>query len=166
MCFKVSLVGIMKEKIKSFATIFLSLTGILILICYAVGYRFFVVETGSIKKKYPVGSMVIVKNTAPEKIKIGEVITFKIQGNILVTHRVVDKDLQQRYFITKGDANNKVDEKEVYFDNVIGKVASDIPLLGYVLYFLNSMYGKISIGILIVVYIIYTVFSFWLSKKR
>ena len=109
--------------------------------------------------------MVIVKNTAPEKIKIGEVITFKIQGNILVTHRVVDKDLQQRYFVTKGDANNKVDEKEVYFDNVIGKVASDIPLLGYVLYFLNSMYGKISIGILIVVYIIYTVFSFWLSKK-
>ena len=165
MCLKDSLVGIMKEKIKSFATIFLSLTGILILICYAVGYRFFVVETGRKKKKYPVGSMVIVKNTAPEKIKIGEVITFKIEGNILVTHRVVDKDLQQRYFVTKGDANNKVDEKEVYFDNVIGKVESDIPLLGYVLYFLNSMYGKISIGILIVVYIIYTVFSFWLSKK-
>ena len=67
MCFKDSLVGIMKEKIKSFATIFLSLTGILILICYAVGYRFFVVETGSMGKKYPVGSMVIVKNTAPEK---------------------------------------------------------------------------------------------------
>ena len=58
-------------------------------------------------------------------------------------------------FLTKGDANEVNDGGTVLYDNIVGKVAFSIPLLGYVSSWISSTSGKsIVIGVLLVIMLI------------
>ena len=109
---------------------------------HIVGIQTFKVLSGSMQPNYPVGSLVYVKKTQPDTINIGDVITFYINENSLVTHRVVDKDIDKRTFETKGDANEVKDGGKVSFDNVVGKAIFCIPYLGYVSSYFNTTQGS------------------------
>ena len=52
--------------------------------------------------------------------EIGDIITYSVEGDCLVTHRIIEK--YENAFITKGDNNNVADEKKIYKENILGKV--------------------------------------------
>ena len=96
-------------------------------------YKTMVVLSGSMEPAIHTGSIVVVK---PEKdYKIGDVITFGHYGvkKNPITHRIHDIKVVsgKPVYITKGDANNAPDQKEVSTRSVLGKVIFDVPYLGY-----------------------------------
>lgn len=133
--------------------IFILLAGIMLVIYLpgVMGFKSYRVLSASMEPEYHVGSLVYVKQADEDTINPGDVITFHINDSNLVTHRVVEKDSSRNGFITKGDANEVNDGGLVTYDNVVGKVVFNIPMLGYVSSFMSSLYGKcVVIGVLIV----------------
>lgn len=108
-----------------------------------IGLTPYAVISGSMAPKYPVGSLIYVEKTAPERISIGDPITFVLNERLMVaTHRVVDIR-EDGSFITKGDANDTLDGTPVHPENLLGKPQFSIPYLGYLAVFLASGQGKI-----------------------
>ena len=130
-----------------------------------MGYQIFNVVSGSMEPTYSVGDLLYVKTVDPDAVKVGDPITFVLNEDLVVaTHRVVEIDAENRYFYTKGDANQVVDASPVHFNNVIGVPQFAIPLLGYVSDFIQNPPGLyITIGF--VVLLIAVVFLPDLFKK-
>ena len=99
----------------------------------------------------PVGSIVITKEQSSYEIE--DIISFQEEGAI-ITHRIISID-RERY-ITKGDANNVADTEEVQQKQILGKVILTIPLLGYLVMWLMSPFGIISLFIIIGIWYIAT----------
>lgn len=94
-----------------------------------LGYSVMQIQTGSMEPEYEVGSVIITKETEPEKLQKGDVISFYSTDNFISgqvnTHRIdsVKRDMAgYPVFVTKGDANQSVDSEEVTQGRVIGKV--------------------------------------------
>ncbi len=121
-----------------------------------VGVRLFGIKTysvisGSMEPEYPVGSLIYVKEAAPEEIQVGDVITFVLPNETPATHRVIGLDPDNQQFLTQGDANDTPDAP-VHFRNLIGKPIFTIPLLGYAAYFIQhppGMYIAIILGVML-----------------
>ena len=105
--------------------------------------RYEPVYTGSMEPAIPVGSVVVIKPVDPETLKIGNIICFKIESKspTTVTHRIIG--ITAEGFITKGDANEDPDTWTVKKENVIGKVISIIPYVGYIGHFARTPIGFI-----------------------
>ena len=120
-----------------------------------LGYRVFTVISGSMEPKYSVGDLIYVKQVDPDGIKKGDIITFVLNEQLTVaTHRVEVVDAENRYFYTKGDANETIDAAPVHFNNVIGIPQFSIPLLGYVSNFIQNppgTYITIGIGLVLII---------------
>ena len=119
---------------------------------------------------YPVGSLIYVKKTDYNNIKVGDVITFYMtDSDIVATHEVYEIDTTNKQFKTQGinnvDSNGKIihDANPVSFDNLIGTPIYCIPYLGYINKFITKSPGLyIVIGITLFVVII----SFLFEKKE
>jgi len=81
------------------------------------GYRSFKVASGSMKPKYDINDLIIVKHK--DNYKVGDVITYKNKDHEYVTHRIIEID--DKYFTAKGDFNNTLDSK-LSNKNIVGKV--------------------------------------------
>ncbi|MBR6531124.1 MAG: signal peptidase I [Clostridia bacterium] len=99
------------------------------------GFSVLQVSTGSMEPELMTGSVVVVKETDVNSLKVGDVISFystdkDINGQVN-THRI-DKieysvgTSRSPIFTTKGDANDDVDREKVHSMNVIGKVVYDL----------------------------------------
>ncbi len=84
-----------------------------------------------------VGDVIVSKKiNNPQKIKVGDVITFistsSISKGMIITHRVVEigEDENGVTYKTKGDNNLSPDSSPAQYNNVIGKVVLRIPKLG------------------------------------
>lgn len=119
-----------------------------------IGYRCFNIISPSMEPVYGVGDLIYVKEVDPSTIKVGDVITFLVNEDLVVgTHRVVRVDAENQRFYTKGDANDIEDGEPVHFNNVIGVPQFSIPKLGYVSDFIQNppgMYIVIGVGILLI----------------
>jgi len=111
-------------------------------------FKVMVVQSGSMHPKIRMGSIVAVKphltSSGQADYKIGDVITFQIEKNKdPVTHRIYDIKVVggEPLYITKGDANNAPDQREISQREIIGKVLFDIPYLGYVVDFAQKPIG-------------------------
>ena len=136
---------------------------VVLVVCFAVflmgsrllGYRVFNVISGSMEPTYSVGDLIYVKEVNPYDIKEGTAITFVLNEDLVVaTHRVVEVDMENQYFYTKGDANDTADSAPVHFNNVIGVPQFHIPLLGYVSDFVQNppgMYITLAVGAVLIV---------------
>ena len=121
--------------------------------------RSYVVMSGSMEPKIPVGSVIIVKNTSapatpvvsPLSIttqkdlplyKAGDVISFHRNGTV-VTHRIVSADTTGAAvaYRTKGDANDSADSEVVPQDQIIGKTIKNVPSIGKLIVFLKTPLG-------------------------
>lgn len=133
------------------------LLGVVLIAARLAGYQTLAVRTGSMQEKYPVGTLLIVDSSSPEEIQVGDVISFVADENLtVVTHRVVRINAEEKSFITKGDSNNTVDSQPVLYENLVGRVRFGIPLLGYVILFLQKNYAEgtlylVLVGIFLVV---------------
>ena len=103
--------------------------------------QFLMVESGSMEPALKMGGIVMVKPV--DDYKIGEIITFKAGGKEKITHRIEDIKVVggNPLYITKGDANNAPDRKEIKKSEVVGKVFFHIPYLGYAVDFVQKPIG-------------------------
>jgi len=108
-----------------------------------LGYTPYAILSPSMTPVYQVGDLIYVKECPPEQINIGDPLTFVANEDLLVvTHRVVEVDRENRWFITKGDANDSNDSAPVLYENVLGTVRFSIPKLGYVSNYFTSPSGR------------------------
>lgn len=125
------------------------------------------VLSGSMEPTYHVGSVIYIEKPDPEDIQVGDAITFTISDDsTMVTHRVVEKNEQEKYFKTKGDANDVEDGGEVLYSSVVGKPVFTIPLLGFAAAYAATKSGLIILITLIVVVLILTFLPDMLLKEE
>ncbi|MCX6761203.1 MAG: signal peptidase I [Candidatus Nealsonbacteria bacterium] len=106
-------------------------------------FKVLTVISGSMEPAIKTGSVVVVK---PENdYKIGEMITFGPYSKTKAptTHRIYDIKVVegQVIYITKGDANNAPDGREIQKKDVVGKVLFSVPFVGYAVYFAKQPLG-------------------------
>jgi len=105
--------------------------------------KFMIVQSGSMAPAIKMGSIVMVKPV--EDYKIGDVVCF---GQITrtkspITHRIYDIKVVENEvsYITKGDANNAPDLREISKREIIGKVLFSVPYVGYAVDFAKKPLG-------------------------
>ena len=106
-------------------------------------FKVMVVQSGSMAPAIKMGSVVAVKPA--DDYKIGDIITFGPYSRTKAptTHRIFDIKVvngQPRY-ITKGDANNAPDQREISKRDILGKVLFSVPYLGYAVEFAKKPAG-------------------------
>ncbi|MEO1783098.1 signal peptidase I [Enterococcus diestrammenae] len=100
------------------------------------------VLTGSMAQYYPPGSVLLIRELAPESLMKGDVITFEKHGET-VTHRIVTIVARNPLtFETKGDNNTIMDRETVTAAEVQGKVVTHLPKIGRLLLLLATPAGK------------------------
>jgi signal peptidase len=110
-----------------------------------LGYKPFIVLSGSMEPTILTGDLVLTKEIATETIAKNDIITFKIDKDTVVTHRVtevVNKD-GVLSFLTKGDANTGSDASEVKPENLEGKYLGRVGGLGRFAMFLQTPIGML-----------------------
>lgn len=128
-----------------------ALAGILI-IPKVMGYEEMAVLTGSMEPKYPVGSLIFVKEENPENLKVGDVITYGLSEDTVVTHRIVEINKDEQSVVTKGDANESNDGNPIPYNNIVGKAHFCVPYLGFISMNIKTPKGIIGIcGVLVVI---------------
>ena len=107
------------------------LTGLLVGV-RLFGFVPYTINNNTMEPAYKKGSIVYVKDSSFEDIKVKDSITYLIDEDLtLDTHRVLEKDIETELFITKGDANNTENSIPVHYQNILGVVKYSVPLLGY-----------------------------------
>lgn len=98
----------------------------------------YTIVTASMEPSLPPGTLVVVKPTDPQDVRIGDVVTYQLKSGQpeVVTHRVIgiqqpDRTGGKVSFVTKGDANDTADPL-VRSVQVRGTVWYSIPLIGWV----------------------------------
>jgi len=151
---------------KLFKTIYYVFLGAIVLIAVLLvvsvlpitgNFKVLTVLSGSMAPAIKMGSVVVVKPA--DNYKIGDIITF---GEISktktpTTHRIYEMKVQgsQPVYITKGDANNAPDQREITAKEIIGKVLFDVPYIGYALATAKKPWGFALIIIVPAAIIIY-----------
>ncbi len=125
--------------------IVLAVLAALLILPTLFGFKSLAVLSGSMEPKYPVGSIVYAKEIEPAQLQVGDVVSYSIGGETLVTHRVSQILPEEQQIITKGDANETEDLNPVDYTSIVGKVRFHVPYLGYV-----SIYAKTPIGIIVI----------------
>ncbi len=111
------------------------------------GYQLKSVLSGSMEPTFLTGSIIGVKplnSEARSKLKKDDIITFKTNEGILVTHRIigVTESGQNILYVTKGDNNNASDQDPVLSDNVVAIYSGfTMPYIGYFINFAQSKEG-------------------------
>lgn len=118
-----------------------------------LGWKNFVVQTGSMEPNIPVNAMVTVNTKVdPESIQTDDVITYELNGELLSTHRVKENNISDRTFVTKGDANPNEDMTPISYDRLVGKVMYHIPYFGGLVDQIQSRTGVLLVaGVLLAV---------------
>ena len=117
---------ILKSKVPSFA-----------------GYSILVVATGSMEGTIMEGDLILIKDTGD--YKIGDIITFAHEDETIpTTHRIINFSHDGTdMFVTRGDANNTKDRRNVAHDEIFGEVVLVMHGLGLLVGWLTEGGGFI-----------------------
>ncbi len=110
-----------------------------------LGWKPFIVLSGSMGNEILPGDLAIVKEIDTNKLKKNDIIAFK-QDEIIVIHRIVDiiKEEEATKYITKGDSNNAEDRGYVLPEQVEGLYQFKISELGNLAMFIQTPIGMVS----------------------
>ncbi|MFR5856624.1 MAG: signal peptidase I, partial [Bacilli bacterium] len=93
------------------------------------GHKPLVVISGSMEPTLKVGGILYYEEIDLDDFKADDILVYKTKKHI-ISHRIVD--IVDEGFITKGDANNSIDNNLVNKNQVLGKGTNwSIPYLGY-----------------------------------
>jgi signal peptidase len=131
------------------------------------GYQIKTVLSGSMEPTFMTGSIIAVKPVNnPTDLKKGDIITFKKDEQILVTHRIIEvqRNNGSVLYKTKGDNNKSADTEPVLSQNVVDTYSGfTIPYVGYFQDFAKSKNGAALLlilpGILLLLYSIISIFT-------
>ncbi|WP_210352277.1 signal peptidase I [Texas Phoenix palm phytoplasma] len=109
-------------------------------------FNFYRVNSGSMEPLIKVNDLVLVRkisnkefNNLKASSEDGDIIVFKVKENgfsssdknneMNIIHRVIDKNLKEKFVQTKGDANTNIHdwEKKIFYNQVIGKHILNFP---------------------------------------
>lgn len=119
------------------------------------GYKSYIIKTNSMEPTINVNDVLITKKVEKEKIKIGDVITFIKNGEV-ITHRITQIDENGEY-TTKGDNNNIEDTFKISYDNIEGKQILTIQHLGKIVEILDNKIVFLVITLIILIFIFLTI---------
>ena len=124
-----------------------ALLAILIVGVRVLGLQLFTVLSGSMEPEYPTGSLIYVKEIAPEELAVGDVITYRLSDSTIATHRIVEitpdeNDPDTFQYRTKGDANDSEDAVPVKSSQLIGTPVLTLPYLGFFANYIQSPPGS------------------------
>lgn len=107
-------------------------------------YDSFIVTSGSMEPEIQTGSLLFTVRTSPEKISVGDTITFQEDG-AYTTHKVIDKNSSSTgsTFRTQGIANSSPDPGKLTEDQIVGKKLFSLPFLGYFIVWTGTTTGLI-----------------------
>lgn len=112
-----------------------------------LGMQTYIVLSGSMEPTYSTGSLLYVKDVEPSELSEGDVITYRLTGDTLVTHRIVEmvpseENPSDMLYRTKGDANETEDANLVSADQLVGTPVFNIPYLGYLADYVMNPPGR------------------------
>ncbi len=86
-------------------------------------------------------AIILRKLTEKEKdeLKVGDIIAFK-EGNYIITHRIIE--IGDGVYITKGDNNNIQDTNKRTRNDIVGKIVTRIPYVGYPSVFVSEILNE------------------------
>jgi signal peptidase len=105
------------------------------------------VLSGSMEPTLGTGSVVLIKPM--ENYKIGDIVTFGPYSKTKppTTHRIYEVKIVegQTFYVTKGDANNASDQREIRKSDILGKVLLSVPWAGYAIEAARKPWGFLAI---------------------
>lgn len=102
---------------------------------FVFGYGLFQVVSPSMEDTIPTGAYILVRETPPETVQEGDVISFYSSDPAIFrqinTHRVlrIEGEGEERRFVTKGDNNSVEDAYTVKPGDVVGVYQYNVPFL-------------------------------------
>lgn len=133
------------------------------------GYKILQVMSGSMSGEFETGDTILIKKIDDESnLKIGDVVTYRIKTNTLVTHRIINitRTGESLSYTTKGDANNTEDMEKVTFSAIEGIYVKKLRLISNLIKFMQKTYGMVIIFILPIVMIICVVNSEKVKEEK
>ena len=124
------------------------------------GVKTFNIVSGSMEPEIEIDDIIVVKDVPKEEINKNDIITFKIDGEV-ITHRIIEVEKNEGKYIytTKGDSNEVTDIEKIEYSQIEGKYIGKISKIGKVLnFFKNKVVFTIIVAILII--------SFVFEKKK
>jgi signal peptidase len=130
------------------------------------GYQIKSVLSGSMEPGIQTGSIVALKPGGDmNRFKKGDVITFRNEENLLITHRVVEATMNnatgEAMYRTKGDNNDAPDMNPTTSTNVVAEYTGvTVPYVGYAMNFAVSKAGSVVLmivpGLMLLLYALYS----------
>jgi len=111
---------------------------LIIVLPAATGGQALTVLTNSMAPGLPPGTLIVIRPTAPQDVRMGDVLTYQIRSGSpeVVTHRVIERttntETGELEFVTQGDNNAVPDDEPVREVQVRGTLWYSLPWLGYV----------------------------------
>ncbi len=108
------------------------------------GYKILQVMSGSMTGEFETGDTILIKAVNNEnQLNIGDVVTYKVEKNTLVTHRIVNitKEKNNIKYTTKGDANNTNDKEKIDFSDIEGKYICKVIIIGKLISIMKNPFG-------------------------
>lgn len=119
-----------------------------IAILYAKGVKPSIMISGSMNPLIPIGSLCFVDTKHPySDIEENDIIMYQVP-NQHVIHRVVGK--RKDGYMTKGDANKRIDRAIITPEIYLGKFLFSIPQIGY---FIVKLQGSVAKAIFITIFV-------------
>ena len=135
----------MKKLLKTLLNIFFTaiiLTAIIFGVSLLIGFRPYIVLSGSMEPSIQTGSLVFVDTKSDfEEVAIGDVIAYKAGTDTLVTHRVIGRE--SGLLETKGDNNEISDGFTTSKENFVGMTMLNVPKAGYFFAWIQTKRGII-----------------------
>jgi len=106
------------------------------------GTQFLHVLSASMQPALMQGDLIIVRPYAPERVRVGDIITYMSDFGGLITHRAREvltelNGEQGLWFVTKGDANATRD-RPVEANRLVGRMTGRLPGMGAILNWLRD----------------------------
>lgn len=129
-----------------------------------LGYKMYVIISGSMQPELDIGDIVVVKKINPEDLKKEDVISFR-KGQTIITHRIaeVQKTDESLKFVTKGDNNNTDDKDLVTTKEIEGLVVNKIQKLGKIVLMLRD---KTLIIVIVLIYYIFLMYDQSIQERK
>ena len=110
------------------------------------GWKPFIVLSGSMETQIMTGDIAVVKEIDTNNLKENDIIAFKDNEDIIITHRIVEiirEDDGKAKYKTKGDNNNIEDDGYVYPEQVEGIYKFRVGKLGNLALFIQTPVGMV-----------------------
>jgi signal peptidase len=143
--------------------------GLLLTVPTVTGHRSLTVLTGSMRPTLEPGSVVVDEIIQPTEARVGDIVTFTDPANPerQITHRLRDARVEGNtaYMVTKGDANDTVEEWDIPVDGEIGRVVYNVPKLGYVRALVGTRQGYIVLTVALMLLGAWVLVDLWRPKE-